>query len=204
MPRTSRDKSSAAIEALLSLSLERGWHSVSLAGIAERSGLSLAALHQQYGGKTGILAAFLQGVDEAILQDGVPSGEEGVRDRLFDLVMRRFDAFQPHRESLRVIFRDLAIDPLSWPCGGARLLKTVTLILESAGISASGPIGRLKAKGMAAVYVAALRAWLKDESPDMAKTMAALDRSLRRAEWVAGRLWGGHYPRGTVVTNQDP
>jgi hypothetical protein len=35
---------------------------------------------------------------------------------------------------------------------------------------------------MAAVYGSALRAWLKDESADMGKTMAALDRALGHAE----------------------
>ena len=190
MPRKSKEKSSAAIEALFSLSVERGWHSVSLAEIAERSGLSMIALHQQYGGKVGILAAFLRGIDEATLQGAVTSAEEKVRDRLFDLVMRRFDALQPHRESLRVIFYDLVTDPLLWPCCGLRLAKTASLMLEASGVSASGLCGRLKAKGMAAVYLATLRTWLNDDSPDMAKTMAALDRGLVRAEWAAERMWG--------------
>lgn len=38
------------------------------------------------------------------------------------------------------------------------------------------------------VYLLALRVWARDESPDMAKTMAALDRYLSRAEKVATAL----------------
>ena len=35
------------------------------------------------------------------------------------------------------------------------------------------------------MYLYALRAWSKDESADMAKTMAALDRGLNRIEQAA-------------------
>ncbi|MEE8202227.1 MAG: hypothetical protein V3R74_00575 [Alphaproteobacteria bacterium] len=35
---------------------------------------------------------------------------------------------------------------------------------------------------MAAVYLAALCVWLGDDSEDMARTMAALDKRLRQAE----------------------
>jgi hypothetical protein len=76
-------------------------------------------------------------------------------------------------------------------CGGPHLFKTVALMLEIAGISASGPFGRLKTKGLAAVYLSVLRVWLQDDSPDMAKTMAVLDRSLRRAESLASFLCRG-------------
>ena len=62
-------------------------------------------------------------------------------------------------------------------------------MLEASGIGAGGPVGRLKAKGLAAIYLVTLRAWLHDDTPDMARTMAVLDRSLRRAEGVAMILW---------------
>ena len=36
-----------------------------------------------------------------------------------------------------------------------------------------------------------VRLWLKDESEDMAATMAHLDKQLDRAEWLATRVWRG-------------
>jgi hypothetical protein len=38
---------------------------------------------------------------------------------------------------------------------------------------------------MTGMYLKLLYVWLKDESPDMTKTMAALDKALNRAEKMA-------------------
>ena len=61
-------------------------------------------------------------------------------------------------------------------------------MLEIANIKTTGIVGALRVKGLAAVWLATLRAWRHDESPDMAATMAALDRNLGHAERVARRL----------------
>ena len=63
-------------------------------------------------------------------------------------------------------------------------LRDRNSMLEAAGLSSSGLIGALRAKGLALVYGEAFRVWLGDDSKDMAKTMAALDRALRRAERI--------------------
>ena len=54
--------------------------------------------------------------------------------------------------------------------------------LEAAGIGASGLLGLIRIKGLGLIYLAALRVWLEDESPDMSATMARLDKDLKRAE----------------------
>jgi len=59
------------------------------------------------------------------------------------------------------------------------------MTLEFAGISSAGLKGRLKTKGLAALYLRCLRVWLDDDSADLSKTMAILDRSLTRAEKLA-------------------
>ena len=56
----------------------------------------------------------------------------------------------------------------------------------SIGIGAAGLPGIVKVKGLAAIYMSVLRVWLNDDSEDMAKTMSALDRALRRAECIIG------------------
>jgi hypothetical protein len=58
-------------------------------------------------------------------------------------------------------------------------------MLEAAGLSARGPVGAVRTKGLAVVYANAVRAWLGDDSTDMASTMAALDKGLRQAERAA-------------------
>jgi hypothetical protein len=46
-----------------------------------------------------------------------------------------------------------------------------------------------RALGLA--YVRTVRVWLEDDSPDLARTMAELDRNLRRIERVAGLRGAG-------------
>jgi hypothetical protein len=75
-------------------------------------------------------------------------------------------------------------------CGLQQLLRSLAAMLEAARISSSGVKGLIRTKGLAAIYLATLRIWLRDDSPDMAKTMASLDGHLRRVEALAGRLRG--------------
>ena len=78
-------------------------------------------------------------------------------------------------------------------------------MLEAAGISASGPFGLLRTKGLLAVWLAALRVWLADDSNDLSRTMAALDRYLRRAERLAIEFRRFEEPlRTTMETDTVP
>jgi len=58
-------------------------------------------------------------------------------------------------------------------------------MLEAADIGTTGFVGTLRVKGSGVVYAATANVWLKDDSEDMAKTMAALDKNLARAERFA-------------------
>jgi hypothetical protein len=55
-------------------------------------------------------------------------------------------------------------------------------MLEAAGIATDGATGGLRVTGLATVYASVFRTWLQDDDPGQARTMAALDRRLRRGE----------------------
>jgi hypothetical protein len=60
-------------------------------------------------------------------------------------------------------------------------------MLNAAGIDSSGLRGAIRAQGLACLYADTMRTWLADEDPGLARTMAALDRSLSRgARWSRG------------------
>ena len=167
----------------LELAATQGWRDTTLADIAEAAKLSLADVHAHYPSKDAILAAFAKGIDAEVLAARDPElGDQPPRDRLFDVLMRRFDALAPHREAMRAIVRDSLGDPRAALCGACILARSMSWMLEAAGLGAAGPCGLLRVKGLALVYVSVLRVWLDDDSDDMAPTMAALDRRLRQAE----------------------
>ena len=56
------------------------------------------------------------------------------------------------------------------------------IIMEAAGISTKTLLGQLKVNGLLAVYLNAICTWLKDDTPDLTKTMVVLDKGLVRAE----------------------
>ena len=105
------------------------------------------------------------------------------RDRLFDVLMRRFDALKPHRAGLAAVAKEMGgIGVGDAICGAQRMMRSLAWMLEAAGIGSGGMAGSLRVKGLAVVYAATFSTWLKDDSEDMAKTMAALDKNLDRAE----------------------
>jgi AcrR family transcriptional regulator len=172
-----------AIAAALGLAESQGWGEVALRDIAAEAGLSFAELYARFSSKQAILNAFARDVDGRILAGSESDPPEGsARDRLFDLVMRRFDLLQPHREALRSILRASGRDPLAIACGARALARSMATTLEAAGIPAGGLRGLVRVKGLSAIYLAVLRRWLGDDSDDRAATMALLDKLLTRAE----------------------
>lgn len=191
--RKPADPARRAIEAALTLAAERGWRRVSLGDIAAAAKLSLAELYALYPSRAAILAAFVRSIDEAVLAEGKAEGETP-RERLFDILMRRFEALRPHKSGIEAIVRDCGSDPLALLCSGPRLKRSLAWMLEAAGISSQGLLGALRVKGLAVVYLSTMRRWFADDTADMSRTMAALDKALRRAEGLAGlcrRLKGG-------------
>ncbi len=176
----------SVIDAALTLAAEKGWRDLALADIAERAGLSIGALYAQFPSKSAILAAYSRSVDAAVLAEtDSDQTNESAKDRLFDLLMRRFDKLDAHKPGLLRIAEDTGRDPLSLVCSLANVDRAMAAMLEAAGLSTTGLRGVLRIKGLSAVYIAGLRAWFRDDSPDKAKTMAALDRALGRAERMA-------------------
>ena len=75
----------------------------------------------------------------------------------------------------------------------ACMLRSMRWMLEAADISTGGIRGAVAVKLTAAVYLSTMRVWRRDDSPDFARTMAALDARLRRIERC---LIPTHQPRG--------
>ena len=184
----SDDISRRIITAALELSAAESWRSLSLAGIADEAGVGLAELRQAFASKTAILVGFLESIDAKVLVGGKGDADEDPRDRLFDVLMRRFDALNPHKAAITGILRETLFDPAAASVLAPRFIRSMAWMLEAAGLSSAELGGRLRVNGLALLYINALRVWLGDDSQDMAKTMAALDKGLRRAEWLAARL----------------
>jgi AcrR family transcriptional regulator len=171
------------LAAALDCAAAKPWEEVTLLDIAETARLPLVDLRKEFGSKTDILAGLLRAVDDEVLKR-TPNRAEGrvegqtARDALFDIVMTRFDLLAPYKKALQSIHASGPADLwLARP-----VLASMYWMLQAAGISTDGAAGSLRVSGLAAVYASVFRTWLEDDDPGHARTMAALDRRLRRGE----------------------
>src|SRR5262249_35773320 len=135
--------------------------------------------------KNDIIAALLGAVDEEVLKRVPKRGEdEAKRDRLFDVIMTRFDVLAPHKSALKSMHASGAAD---FSLLG-NYLSSQHVMLEAAGIGTDGAAGGLRIAGLALTYASVFRVWLEDEDRGVARTMAVLDRRLRRGERAIGSL----------------
>lgn len=183
------------IAAALDLAAGEGWRTVSMAAIAARAGLTLAQVHGAFPSKAAIVGGFFGRIDAQVLAGGEGDGDDSARDRLFDVLMRRFDALNAHKAAVAAIIRDSVADPPALMAGAPRFLHSMAWMVEAAGLSSAGLAGAVRTEGLALVYLNALRVWLSDDTEDMAKTMAALDWGLRQAEMLM-HLCGFGAPAG--------
>lgn len=176
-----------AVEAALELSAQLGWDFVTLSDIAMRAEVPLADIAEHFDDKTDILVAYGRMVDKrtlAAVGEADPAMSE--RDRLFDILMERFDILGRDREAVISMLKSLRLDPAQAVIGLPHLGRSMAWMLEAAGIGTGGIKGAIRVAGLCAVYLNAMRHWVEDDSADLAKTMAALDKSLNRAEQAAG------------------
>jgi len=178
----------ALIAAAFDLAAEKGWQRLSIAEAARRAGLALDRARLRFPGRGVLLLRFGRMADQAALAQAELEGPP--RDRLFDLLMRRIDTLQAHRPGILALLGALPANPGLALFLTLANLRSMAWMLEAAGVSSTGPAGRLRAKGLLGVWLWTLRAWQRDTSADLAATMAALDRALGEAERWAGRLPG--------------
>lgn len=179
----------ALADAALARAASGGWRSVTIHDLAETAGRPLTDfVHATPGDAIDCVEErFDRSAAEGL---GRLDPTVNVRDRLFDLAMRRFEAMEPHRIAVLSFEGALTGDPVLLAAAHQRGVRTARWLLALAGVEADGVTGAARAQGLAVILNQARTAWRGETSADFAKTMAALDKALRRAEETFGR-WGG-------------
>ncbi len=173
------------IDATLRVSEQIGWDLLTLADIAAQAGIPLSALHDEVFDKTDILVLYGRRIDRKILEHFEDSqNEASIKDRLFDILMDRFDLLQNDRVALTSILKSLKTDPKQAVISLPHLCRSMTWMLELARVDTSGWKGAARVTGLTGVYLAALWTWMDDDTVDLSKTMKALDLALSRAEQI--------------------
>ena len=179
-----RDLARAALE----LAAKGSWREIPLARLAQATGRPLADF---YGASLWeAVDCVEEAFDRAIADGPALDPAQSVRDRLFDLVMRRFEAMEPHRAAILAMEAGVDRDPILLTSVHQRHVRCGRWVLALAGLEADGMTGQARAQGVGVIIGQARSAWRSDDAGDFAKTMASLDKNLRRAEEMFGR-WAG-------------
>ncbi len=185
-PRGTSDRDKA-IDGLMALLAEHRFEQIGLAEVAGRAGIKLSQLRAEFGSTLAILAAHIKEIDRAVLAGGdADMAEEPVRERLFDVLMRRLEILGPYKDAVRSVMCSARRNPGLAFALNSMAVRSQHWMLEAAGIGASGPRGALRAQGAALMFARVLSVWIDDEDEGFDRTMAALDRGLSSAERWAG------------------
>jgi len=174
-----------AAAAALALAADRRWDQISLREIALAAGAPLADLYAATPGKIALLDHLSRSLDAQALASAEMDTSSEAIDRLFEAVMARLEAMEPHRTALIAIARSeglLALAP--------RLPRTAKALLEAAGIDTSGIRGGLRLAAMTGVWTRVLQVWRDDEGA-LNRTMAEIDTQLKQTNQRLSRLGAG-------------
>ncbi len=101
----------ALLEAGFSLAADKGWPRFSLVEAAQQAGLPIDEVRGRFPFRHSLLMRLGRLADESAFRDDGLNGS--VRERVFDLFMRRFDVFQQYREGIRAVLQALPTDRVS-------------------------------------------------------------------------------------------
>lgn len=192
----------AIIQAALDCAATKGWAATSLNDIADAADIELHELCAEFADKSDILSELGRMIDRQVLENiGKAETDMPPRDRLFDIMMERFDVLNDYRDGLCAVLDSFRLDPKQAVIGLPHLGRSMNWMLEAAQIDTSGIKGAARVFGLTAIYLDTLRTWKKDDSPDMGKTMAALDKNMERAEGFANMCRDRKLPDMDIVKN---
>jgi len=191
----------ALVTAVLAEAGLRGWRATSVVEAARTAGLDLGRVRTRFPSKLTVLIRFGSIADQAALGDASAVG--AVKDKLFDMIMRRFDVLQAHRAGVLAVLDAAVVDPALGLFLGRLSGRSMAWLLEAAGLSAAGLRGTLRAQGLLGVWLWSVRAWREDESADLSATMTAVDKALDRAGQLA-RYIGDEPPLAEEAVALEP
>jgi hypothetical protein len=184
-PAIRRDLARAA----LSLAAAGPWREVTLAKLADASSRPVSDF---YGASLWEAVDCVEEAFDRAIADNMDELDpaHSVRDRLFELIMRRFEAMEPHRQAVLSMETGIDRDPTLMASAHQRNVRCARWVLALAGLEADGMTGQARAQGLGVIIGQARAAWRSDDEGGFTKTMASLDKNLRRAEEMFGR-WAG-------------
>ena len=183
------------LEAAFTHLADVGWAGWSPRALAAMTGYDLGEVYDAFPTPAALAQKLAERLDKTML--AIPPDElDGLshRERLFELFMRRFDAMAPFKPGLQRLTREARTEPELLLASLCNLDRMAHWLIELAELPYSGLEARLARASLVVAYARIFRTWLDDATPDLATTMAELDKrldQLERAADLGDRLFAG-------------
>lgn len=181
------DTAERILEEALALAEEVGWGKVRLRQVAERMDVPLAAVLEHYRDLDGVADAWFAKGWQAMLQPPPDDFTEmPPPDRLHLILMRWFDALEPHRRVTGEMISEKLwyAHPHHWVPAIFNLSRTILWLREAALLDAPGRQRQIEEIGLTTLFLATLRAWLRDDTEGQEKTRTFLRNRLAAADRI--------------------
>ncbi|GIU67503.1 hypothetical protein [Candidatus Phycosocius spiralis] len=187
-------KTSPILEALsdaaLAVCATTPWSEVSLIALCKEAKINLADCADAAVQKATIAAYLDQGLDRHMLKNASELMlDHKVADGLFDCFMARFDGMEIQRSAWVSILKADALDPAASFARATRRARTSAWALEALGVDTTMMWAWFGVLDLARRLKKMETLWL-DDGPDLSKTMAGLDQSLKESERWASHVAG--------------
>jgi hypothetical protein len=161
-----------------------GWEEFSLEKLSTKEKIPINDLKVFFKCKNSIVDKFSRMIDKKIesklrIDDFKDSSK---KDILFELIMMRFDEMEGYKGSLVKILDVSKNKPLLISIITKNVMNTMDFFLELSNSYNNYAFDFLKKNFLFFIYSITFKTWLSDDTDDLSKTMAELDKLLSTAE----------------------
>ncbi|QQR69342.1 MAG: hypothetical protein IPI58_01255 [Alphaproteobacteria bacterium] len=171
----------------MKLAVEVGWREVSAERLAEASGIDAASIRALYPDRGSLLVGLARLVDAQVLsQDILFGAQDLLKDRLLEILISRFEALRPYRPGLREVAECWRKNPVEsadeMAASGRQMCRSLMWMACAARAGANPCHMKRVALILSGIWVLAFRVWMQDDTHDLSRTLASLDRLLTRSD----------------------
>ena len=169
---------------------KKGWKYFSLKSLAKANKSDLETIKIFFKNKSQFLESFSEMIDNKVLADidKEEFNKNSIKDNLFELIMLRFENLNNYKTGLNILISDLKKSPVELKKIVKKVLDSMDLFLEIANVKNNYLMDFIKVNIIFIIYSYVFKVWLGDQSPEMSKTMAELDKWLSEAEFYGKKI----------------
>lgn len=174
------------LKKILKVIEEKGWTNFELKDAVDDK-FTLAQVHEKFPSRLSVLEALGHYIDQTTLANIEHfEDSETTRDKLFSIMMTRFDTLTSIKPVINNLWQEAWKDPVTLACSLPMGMNSMCWLLQGAGVHTTGIRGALRVKAFGICYLATVWTWLSDNTEGLDETMAALDTNLERISQFPG------------------